>query len=339
MIYALWLFLRGFFAAQTVLIAENLALRQQLAVFKRSIKHPRIRKRDRIFWVWLSKIWGGWRSSLIIVQPDTVVRWHRRGFKLYWRWKSRKKRSGRPKIDPELRKLIRQMSKENPTWGTPRIKSELLLLGYDVADSTIDKYRIRQKKPPSQTWRTFLKNHMDVTAACDFFVVYTATFQLIFCFIIMRHDRRQIVHFNVTRHPTAEWTARQIIEAFPGDDAEPRYLLHDRDSIYGEPFRRMVKIMGIEEVRTAPKSPWQNPYCERVIGSIRRECLDRVIILGEKHLCRIMKDYLEYYHHSRPHLSLERNSPTPRNVQMPSDGEVISISKVGGLHHLYSRAG
>jgi transposase InsO family protein len=231
------------------------------------------------------------------------------------------------------------MSKENPAWGTPRIKSELLLLGHDVADSTIDKYKFRQKKPPSQTWRTFLKNHMSVTAACDFFVVYTVTFRRLFCFIIIRHDRRQIVHFNFTPYPSAEWTGQQIIEAFPGDGTEPRYLLHDRDSIYSDSFCRKVKVMGIEEVRTAYHCPWQNPYCERVILSLRRECLDRVIIFSEMRLLRIMKDYLDYYHHSRPHLSLERNSPTSRDIQPLDEGGVISIPMVGGLHHLYTRAG
>ena len=206
--------LRILLADRSALIAENLALRQQLAVLSRSARRPRIRQRDRIFWVWISKLWRGWRSALIIVQPETFVRWHRRGFRLYWRWKSRNR--GRPKIEPEIRDLIRCMSHENRLWGAPRIQAELALPGHDVAESTVAKYMARRRPgPPSQTWRSFLANHMNCTAACDFFVVPTATFRLLYCFIILAHGRRRIIHFNVTNHPTAMWTAQQIVEAFP----------------------------------------------------------------------------------------------------------------------------
>jgi hypothetical protein len=319
------------------LIIENLALRQQLSVLHQSVKRPKLRNRDRIFWVWLSRRWPNWRSALIIVQPETVVRWHRSGFRLYWRWKSRARKPGRPPIEREIRELIRRMSRENPTWGAPRILSELLLLGYDVAEATVAKYMFRPRKPPSQSWRSFLDNHVPDIAACDFFIVATATFRVLYVFIVLRHDRRRIVHFRVTTNPCAEWTAQQIIEAFPYEEA-PRFLIRDRDGIYGDYFKKRVKDMGTDEVRIAPSSPWQNPYCERIIGSIRRECLDHLIVLNERYLHRILTAYFDYYHDSRPHLSLDRNLPTPREVEPLSQGEVTSIAMVGGLHHRYSRA-
>ena len=284
---------RVIFRSQANLVAENLALRQQLAVLQRKAKRPRLRNSDRIFWAWLSRLWNGWRSTLLIVQPETVVAWHRQGFRLYWRFKSRK-RLGRPKIDGEIRKLIRQMSQDNPTWGVPRIKSELALLGYQVAESTVAKYMHRQNKPPSQTWKTFLLNHAAEIAAIDLFTMPSVTYRIFYIFVILRHSDRKILHFNITRNPSAIWTAQQIIEAFPFDTC-PRFLLRDRDRIYGEYFRKRVKHMGIDEVLIAPRSPWQNPYVERVIGSIRRECLDNFIILGETHLCRILREYVEYY--------------------------------------------
>jgi len=329
-------FVRSLVRDRIDLAAENLALRQQLAVLREKAKRPSLRQRDRIFWAILSRIWTNWRSALLIVQPETVVRWHRRGFKIFWRWKSRAKR-GRPPVELEIRKLIRKMSRENPLWGTPRIQSELALLGYVVGDSTIDKYRIRPRKPPSQTWRTFLDNHIKDIVAVDFFTVPTATFRILFTFVVLRHDRRQIVHFNVTAHPTAEWTAQQIVEAFPYDEA-PGFLIRDRDGIYGRAFRNRVASMGIEEVPIAPRSPWQNPFAERVIGSIGRECLDHIIVLNERHLRRILREYFEYYHASRTHLSLGRNAPISREVEPPSKGRVLAIPKVGGLHHRYRRA-
>jgi putative transposase len=273
---------------------------------------------------------------LIIVKPETVIKWHRQGFKLYWRWKS-KAPVGRPKIDKEIRELIKRMSLENPLWGTPRIQSELRLLGLDLAESTVAKYRVRSRTSPSQTWKTFLANHARQIAAIDFFTVPTLTFRDLYCFIILLHDRRQVVHFNVTAHPTAEWTARQLIEAFPADSA-PRYLLRDRDQIYGEEFCQRVKGMGIEEMITAPRAPFQNPYAERVIGSLRRECLDHLIIVGEDQLRRTLRGCLDYYHNSRPHEALERNSPFPRDIETLAKGKVIAIPQVGGLHHRYRRA-
>ena len=227
-IRSLFLFLRAFLMGRAAVAVENLALRQQLAVLKESVKRPKLRPRDRVFWTWLMRVWPHWKSALIIVKPDTVVRWHRQGFKLYWRWKSRTSRAGRPTIEPEVRALIQRMSNENPTWGAPRIQSELTLLGHDVAESTVAKYMARHRKPPSQTWRIFLDNHVHDLMGIDFFTVPTVTFRVLYVFIVLRHDRRRVVHFNVTAHPTAQWTAQQIIEAFPFDET-PGYMIRDRD--------------------------------------------------------------------------------------------------------------
>ena len=226
------------------------------------------------------------------------------------------------------------MSRENPTWGAPRIHSELQKLGIKVSEASVAKYMVRHPKPPSQTWRTFLKNHASQLASIDFFTVPTVWFEVLFVFIVLSHDRRRIVHFNVTPRPTAEWTAQQILESFPFDSA-PKYLLRDRDRIYGYEFQKQVEAIGITEVLSAPRSPWQNPYVERVIGSIRRECLDHVIVLNEESLRRTLVSYLSYYHRSRLHLSLDKDSLDPRPVQ--SVGEVVAIPEVGGLHHRYQR--
>jgi putative transposase len=330
-------FLRAFLLPRTALVAENLALRQHLAVLQVSVKRPRLRTRDRIFWVWLSRIWSGWRSCLMIVKPETVIAWHRGGFKLFWRWKSRKRNPGRPKTAAEIRLLIRRMAQENPTWGAPRIQSELALLGFAVSESTVAKYMKRNCKPPSPTWRTFLENHVGEVAAIDFFVVATVSFRLLYCFLVLRHDRRRVVHFNVTPYPTARWTAQQVVEAFPYDEA-PRFLIRDHDGIYGGDFRQRIKHLGIEEVIIAYRSPWQSPYVERLIGSIRHECLDRVIVFNEAHLLRILTAYFDDYHRSRAHLSLDRNAPIQREVELPQCGRVIAIPQVGGLHHRYTRA-
>ena len=329
------LLFRALFRNRSRLALKNLALRQQLAAVHRKAKRPRLRTVDRAFWVSLARVWDEWRSALILVRPETVLRWHRQGFRYFWRWKSR----GRPCVSPDLIRLIRRMSQENPLWGAPRIRSELLLLGYDVAEATVGKYMTRRnKRPPSQTWRTFLRNHLRTTAACDFFVVPTATFRLMFCFLILSHDRRRILHLNVTAHPTAEWTAQQIVEAFPAEGTEPRYLLRDRDSIYSDWFRRRVAGLGLKEIVTAPQSPWQNPYAERVIESIRRECLDHLIVLNEGRLLRILRECVRYYNESRPHLGLEGNSPEPRSVEPPRRGPVFAVPVLGGLHHCYRRA-
>ena len=303
---------------------------------KRQNPKPRVKKCDRLFWVILSKLWPSWKKSLIIVQPESVIRWHRQGFKLFWRLKSRKK-LGRPKIDAEIRQLIRQLSKENPTWGVPHIKSELALLGYDVAESTVAKYMFKPPKPPSQTWRTFLTNHAADIVACDFLTAYTVTFRVYYVFVMLRHSDRKILHFNVTQNPTLEWTFQQIREAFPFD-AMPRYLLHDNGSVFSPKFRNKLKTLGIESIRTAYRSPWQTPYVERVNGTLRRECLDHVIVLNERHLRRILSEFIDdYYNTTRPHLSLNRNSPIPRQIDPPVNGRIVSTPILGGLHHRYHR--
>lgn len=329
--------LRALLGGSAALAAENLALRQQLAVLKRSTARPRLHRRDRIFWVWLSRLWRSWRGSVIIVRPETVIKWHRKSFRLYWRWTSGSARVGRPQLAAEIRALIERMSRDNPTWGRRRIQAELHLLGYDIADGTVAKYMIRRARPPSQGWRAFLANHMGDVAAVDFFVLPTVTFRLLYGFLVLRHDRRQVVHFNVSVQPTAGWAAQQLIEAFPEDEA-PAYLLRDRDPIYGEIFQRRIHTMGLEQVVIAPRAPWQNPFVERLIGSIRRECLDHVIVLNEAHLRRVLRAYLEYYHTARPHQSLGRNSPSPRAVESPPGGRIVAVPQVGGLHHRYQRA-
>ena len=228
------------------------------------------------------------------------------------------------------------MWNSNPTWGKPRIQAELRKIGIEVSDSTVWRYRPPRRDPPSQSWRAFLDNHVRDIVAIDFFVVPTATFRVLYVLLIMSHDRRRILHFNVTTSPSARWTAQQVREAFPYDTA-PRYLLRDRDSIFGTDFVRRIKSMGIKEVVTAPGSPWQNPYCERLIGSIRRECLDHVIVLNERHLLRVLRSYTSYYHSSRTHRSLDNDSPDSRPVEPPEMGDVAALPQVGGLHHRYTR--
>jgi len=322
--------------SRSSLLMENIALRQQLAVLKRRSKRPVFRRRDRVFWAWLSRLWRGWKSALLIVQPETVIRWHRQSFRWYWRRKSRGK-PGRPRIEEELRQLIRRMSQDNPTWGAPRILSELQLLGYAVAESTVAKYMGRHSKPPSPTWRSFLRNHVSQIAAIDFFTVPTITFRILYVFIVLGHDRRKIIHFNVTTNPTAQWATQQIRQAFPEESA-PGFLIRDNDGIYGHAFRRQLEAMGIRDVRTAYRSPWQNAYAERAIGSIRRECLDHMIVLNEKHLRKILGEYVDYYNNDRPHLSLDRNAPIPRHVAPPECGKITATPYLGGLHHHYHRA-
>jgi transposase InsO family protein len=288
-----------------------------------------------MFWVLLSRLWGNWRHSLQVVRPETVVGWHRYGFRRYWAWKSRR-RPGRPVISTEVKDLIQQMSRANPLWGAPRIHGELLKLGVTVSQATVSKYVLRPRRPPSQAWRTFLKNHAKELIALDFFTVPTATFRVLFVLVMLTPSRRRLVHFNVTEHPTAEWTARQLLEA---PEESLRYLIRDRDSVYGERFSRQTRMLDIREVVIAPRSPWQNAYTERVIGSIRRECLDHVVVIGERHLRAILTKYVDYYNGSRTHLSLAKDAPEPRTVQRPSDGRVVAMPRVGGLHHEYTRRG
>ena len=304
---------------------------------KRSAKRPRLRNRDRLFWILLSRFWRNWQEPLIVVKPETVIRWHRKGFKLFWKFKSRRKGPGRPPVSPEIRDLILKMANANPLWGAPRIHGELLKLGIEISERTVSSLMpSRRSKPPSQTWRTFLKNHMTNMVSIDFFMVPTATFRILFVLVVLSHNRRRVVHFNVALNPTARWTAQQIVEAFPWDTA-PKYLLRDRDGIYGAIFRQRLKNMGIKEVITAARSPWQNPFVERLIGSIRRDCLDHAIVLNESHLKRILISYFEYYHYDRTHYGLGKGTPVERPAQLrPTKGaKVIELPRVGGLHHRY----
>jgi putative transposase len=318
------------------LVLENLALRQQLHALRRTVTRPRLRTRDRLFWIVLAHTWRHWRAALVLVQPDTVVRWHREW--LCWRWtrRSTRSRAGHPNTDAAIRALVHKMAAANPLWGAPRIHGELGKVGVEVSERTVSRLLRQSRRPPSQTWRTFLTNHVATLVSMDFFTVPTLTGRVLFVFVLLAHHRRRIVHFNITEHPTAEWTAQQVIEAFP-DDTKPPGALRDRDAVYGNIFRRRMAGIGIKEVISSPSSPWQNPYAERLIGSIRRECLDHVIVLGERHLRRILTSYGVYYHAARTHLSLAKDAPTSRRVQDLSEGRVVAFPEVGGLHHRYER--
>jgi putative transposase len=318
------------------LALENLALRQQLAVYKRTAPRPKLRTTDRLFWTGLARLWTGWREALVIVSPDTVLRWQRRRFREYWARLSRRPTGGRPRIDTEIAVLIRKMAAANPLWGAPRVHGELLKLGIVIAERTVSRLMPKHRPRPSQTWRTFLANHVRDLVSLDFFTVPTARLRVLFVLVVLAHHRRRVVHFNVTEHPTAAWTAQQIVDAFPEDSA-PSYLLRDRDSVYGYVFRQRVKGIGIDEVLTAPQSPWQNPFAERLIGSVRRECLNHVLVLGERHLRRTLTRYFAYYHEARTHLALDKDAPDLRPIEFPATGRIVQLPEVGGLHHRYVR--
>jgi len=322
--------------SRAALQVENLALRHQLAVLRRGSKRPQLRQTDRLLWAWLSCVWSGWREAVVIVKPETVIAWRRRKFREYWTKLSRSGKPGRPAIPKETRDLIRRMSRANPLWGAPHIVGELSKIGIDLHKSTVAKYMVRHRKPPSQTWKSFLKNHIADIVAVDFFIVPTVRNQILFVFLVLAHHRRRVLHFNITTNPTAEWTAQQIVNAFPWDEA-PRYLLRDRDGVYGQYFQRRVKNMGIEQVVTAPRSPWQNAFVERLIGSVRRECLDHVIVMNERHLRRILSAYFDYYHRWRTHQSLDMDCPESREVHSRECGRVVETDHLGGLHHHYER--
>jgi putative transposase len=335
-ISAVLAFVVGLFRSRASLCLENLALRHQLAVYQQTVHRPRLHATDRLFWAWLSRLWSAWRDTLAFVQPRTVIAWQQQRFCTHWRRLSEPGTPGRPPIAKEVRALIQDMWQANPTWGSPRIVGELRKVGVEVTKSTVETYRVWPPKPPSPTWKTFLKNHAQDLVSFDFFVVPTVTYKVLSVLLILAHERRRVVHFNITEHPTAPWTAQQVVEAFPWDEA-PRYLLRDRDRVYGASFRQRVRHMGIEEVLIAPRSPWQNPYVERLIGSIRCECLDHVLVLHERHLRRLLTDYFRYYHRWRTHRALAMDTPVPRQVQPPKVGPVWEVPEVGGLHHHYER--
>jgi transposase InsO family protein len=331
--------LRSALADRQRLLLENAAPRHQVAVLKRSVMRPRIEDSDRIFWIALRRLRKEWKDCLLFVRPETVLRWHRNGARYYWARKSKRHTVGRPSIGWPLVALIKRLSVENVLWSAGRIADELAKLGHSVSEATVEKYRVHRRNPErGQRWTTFLRNHLGVTAACDFFVVPTLTFKMLYGFVVLSHDRRRIVHVGVTAHPTGEWTAQQIREAFPGDGGEPRFLLHDRDAIFGEHFSQTIEAMGLEELLSGRQSPWMNPYCERVIGTIRRECLDHIIPMGERHLLRTIRSCLDYYNTSRTHQSLDGDAPVSRSTESAPAFDLVSEPVLGGLHKRYRRA-
>ena len=333
-LHALGMFVADQFKSRSRLEAENLFLRHQLNIaLRRAPPRLRLRGSDRTLLIWMTRLWPTLLGAAQVVQPETILRWHRAGFKMFWRWKSRN-RVGRPKIDRGLRDLIQRMSKENRLWGASRIHGELLMLGFEVAQSTVSKYMVRCQNPPSQTWKTFLQNHAEAIAAIDMCIVPTLTFDLLFAFLVLGHGRRQLLWCEVTRHPTAEWLARQITEAFPWASA-PAYLVRDNDRVYAHIFTSRVRAMGIRDRPISPGSPWQNGIAERLIGTVRRECLDGILIFDESHLRRVLAAYAAYYNQTRTHLTLEKDTPLHRAVQR--SGVIAAIPILAGLHHQYVR--
>ena len=329
------------FCSRKDLLLENLALRQQLSVFKRRKQPPNLAALDRLFWIGMNRIWTEWKSSLLIVTPETVVRWHRAGFRTYWRWRSRHQVGrGRRRISRELRELIFRMVAENPTWGAPRIHGELLKLGFDLSERAVSRWVRRAPKPldRSRRWKAFLSNHREVIAAMDFFTVPTLTFGVLYCFFVIAHDRRRVLHFNVTRHPNSFWIAQQLREAFPAEHRH-RYLVFDRDGKFGSEVLSAVESIELVCVRTSFRSPWQNGVAERWVGSCRRDLLNHVIAFNERHLKRLLAEYVRYYHADRTHLGLQKDTPGQRKSAAHSgDGRVVSMPRLSGLHHRYELA-
>src|ERR1022692_4110024 len=321
------------------LMLENLALRQQLAVLKRRHPKPRLGPFDKLLWVVASRFWSSWKNTLLLVSPETVVRWHRAGFRLYWVMLCKVRRQvGGKRISKQIRDLIFQMVVENPTWGAPRIHGELLMLGFDVSERTISRWmrRAPRNPEPAKRWLSFLHNHSEAIAAMDFFTVPTVTFNLLYCFFIISHDRRRILHFNVTRHPTSDWIVQQLREAFPYQSA-PKFLIFDHDAKYGLDVPATIRSMNIVCEQTSIQSPWQNGVAERWVGSCRRDLLDHIIALNERHLKRLLADYIRYYHDDRTHLGLRKQTPGGR-VRSAAQGRVVAHARVGGLHHRYDQA-
>jgi putative transposase len=328
-----------FFRMRRSLLLENLALRQQLGVLKRHRPRPGLGPFDKLFWVAVSRFWSGWKQALIVVTPETVIRWHRAGFRLYWKLTSRvRARVGRKPTPKEVRELIFRMVVENPTWGAPRIHGELLMLGFNLCERTISRWMKRAPRDPERAkrWLAFLRNHREAIAAMDFFTVPTITFGVLYCFSVVSHGRRRILHFNVTKHPTSLWVVQQLREAFPFELA-PRFLIFDRDAKHGLVVPVAVRSLKISPIRTSFESPWQNGVAERWVESCRRDLLDHVIAVNERHLKRLLSEYVRYYHEDRTHLGLRKGTPAYR-VRSTASGRVLSQDRLGGLHHRYDRA-
>ncbi len=331
--------LRSTLRSRPDLVLENLALRQQVAVLSRQQRRPRRRRADRLFWCVLSRLWSPWRTALVFVQPDTVVRWHRSAWRWYWTWRSRP-RGGRPRLPPEVRELIRRIARENPRWGAVRIQGELRKLGYHVSARSVRRYRrARHRRPPSQSWRTFLRNHAPHIWAADFLTVQTLTFRTLYVFFFITHARRRLVHLNVTAHPTARWVWRQLIAATPWGE-QPRYIVRDRDRCYGADFIPRAARLGIQTLLTPVHAPKANAIAERVVGTLRRECLDHLIILNERHLRAVLAEYAPHYNGARPNRALGLDAPNGPigRAGPPSAGRIVARTVLGGLHHEYDWA-
>jgi len=339
LVWSLFEWFTAFLRSRNSLGLEIVALRQQVIVLKR--KHPRSRLSvwDQVFWVLLRRVWSRWAEVLVVVKPETVVRWHRAGFRLYWRWLSRRRELGRPRIGSQIRQLIDRMAKENPLWGVPRIHGELVKLGFVVSERTVSRYlgRVGRKGDARKLWLIFLRNHREVIAAMDFFTVPTATFRVLYCFFVINHSRRRILHFNATEHPTTAWIGQQLREAFPEATA-PRHLILDRDGKYEGEASEVLRSLSCDLIRTAYQSPWQNGLAERWVGSCRRELLDHLIVFNATHLRRLVREYLGYYHADRLHDSLDKDAPTPRPIERRNAARprLAAMPRVGGLHHRYT---
>jgi putative transposase len=328
----------GFFRSRTDTALEILALRQQVAVLKRKRPRPRLSPLDRLFWTALRTTWSRWRDVLVIVKPETVVGWHRAGFRLYWRWKSRR-RGGRPRITSEVRALIRRLAQENTDWGAPKIHGELQKLGFVLSERTVARYlsRSRLRGDAAKKWLAFLHNHREAIVAFDFFTVPTATFRVLYCFFVIEHERRRILHFNVTQHPSADWVVQQLREALP-EAAPYRYAILDHDSIFNGDVIGFLEATGLKAKRTSIRAPWQNGTAERWIGSCRREILDHIIPVNEEHLRRVIREYVCYHQDDRVHDSLSKDTPNGRPIEPRpvADASVAALSRLGGLHHRYT---
>ena len=322
------------------LLLENLVRRQQLAVLKRRVPRSTVSVLDKFFWVVVQRFWPSWKRSLILVSPETVVRWHRAGFRMYWAWLSRHRIClGRKRVSKELQELIFKMVAENPTWGAPRVHGELQMLGFNISERTVSRWVRRAPKNPDKVvrWKAFFNNHREAIAAMDFFTVHTATFKMLYCFFIMSHDRRRILHFNVTRNPTSHWVVQQLREAFPFEMSH-KYLIFDRDAKFGTDIIAAVKTLGITPTRTSYRSPWQNGVAERWVQSCRRDLFDHVIVLNERHLKRLLNEYVRYYHDDRTHLALAKETPRSREAVSKHGSRTIRMPRLGGLHHRYDLA-
>lgn len=327
------------FRARRRLLLENLALRQQLAALKRRHPRPKVSVFDRLFWILTRRFWSGWKEALIVVTPETVVRWHRASFSLYWRLISKlRKPMGRKQTPKQVRELIFRMVAENPTWGAPRIHGELLMLGFDVSERTVSRWMKRAPRDPepAKRWLAFLRNHREAIAAMDFFTVPTVRFSILHCFFVISHDRRRILHLNVTKHPTSLWIAQQLREAFPFESAH-RFLIFDRDATFGLEVPAAIRSLRVSPVRTSYESPWQNGVAERWVESCRRDLLDHAIAVNERHMKRLLSDSVHYYHEDRTHLGLGKGTPDSRTRSVAS-GRILSKDRLGGLHHRYDRA-